>query len=159
MSFFLANCSLPPDFQQLCSCFLCVWLGIIPFFSSCPDLTVVVITTGPSLVYLSGLGHTSAATRDDIMSSGCKISVWWKRRATLPFLDSHSGLDMSLHHYGCGSLHLWRYKGKKFIVADAEFYKAPHCLAHPCLSIVGDTDILQRDSPTAQGFQRNMCNS
>lgn len=58
------------------------------------------------------------------------------------FLGRHRGLDVSSQQYGHGSLHLWWYKGKKFIVADAEIYKAPHCLAHPYLPIVGDTDIL-----------------
>lgn len=149
--FFLMNCSLPPDFQQLCSCFLWVWLGITPFCGSCPELTVVVITTGPSLAYLSGLKHASAAPRDDIMFSWESANLRVQNTSLMEQEDTHRGLDVSSQHYGHGSLHLWRYKGKKFITVDADIYKGPHSLAHPYLPILDDTDT-PKEQPNGTGL-------
>lgn len=118
--FFLANFSLPPDFQQLCSSFLCFWLGIIPLCGSCPELMVVGIATDQAW-HISVVWGTHQQHLEMICSPGSltipghKTPIWRNRRATLPFLASHRGVDVSSKHYGRGGLHLWRYKGKKFI--------------------------------------------
>lgn len=70
MRLFLANCSLTPDFQQLCMSFLCgndVWVGRIPFCGSAwADSRGHQPRANP---YFCGLGHTSEAPRDATMFS------------------------------------------------------------------------------------------
>lgn len=110
MGLFLASCSLPPDFQQLCICFLCgsdVWVGRILF---CGSAWANSCGRHPraNLAYLCALGHTSEAPRDDIM-----FSLPASRYTTLfGWLYSHKGVDVSPQHYQCQSLSPERERGE-----------------------------------------------
>lgn len=92
----LANSPLLLDFQQLCSCFLCVWLGIIP---SCGQLTWAdsgghLYKMKPDISQWLGVTHQLEKIRrspESLPIPGCKTPVWWKRRVILPFLGSHKG--------------------------------------------------------------------